>query len=265
MVADAQIDKTAYRALAKQWIWHTLGLLRPDLLIVDTFPRGSFGELLGALDLCKSKAFIYRPLKGALASRADFQAMLPLYDAILVPEHEALGGFPSTAAAEARVRYVGPVASRERVEMFDREDARARLGIAEGKIDVYVSSGGGGNPGAERDLLRICETLRADRDLHVVVGANSPLPWTRRAWPSRSHGSPGGAVAELMPAFDFAVSAARATTHLHRADARRRPDNLLAAREDRRRTGRSRQPRREHRCGGRISSSRRAPVFRRPH
>ena len=37
VVDDAGIDKLAYLALAKQWVWHSLGLLRPDLLVVDSF------------------------------------------------------------------------------------------------------------------------------------------------------------------------------------------------------------------------------------
>jgi predicted glycosyltransferase len=58
LVKETGIDKRTYLALAKQWVWHSLGLLRPDLLVVDTFPRGSFGELLSALDLAKQRAFI---------------------------------------------------------------------------------------------------------------------------------------------------------------------------------------------------------------
>src|SRR3954464_1729657 len=67
VVEDAGIEKLAFLALAKQWVWHSLGLLRPDLLVVDTFPRGSFGELLSALDLARARAFIYRPMKPAFA------------------------------------------------------------------------------------------------------------------------------------------------------------------------------------------------------
>jgi hypothetical protein len=73
---EAGLDRRAYVALAKQWVWHTLGLLRPDLLVVDTFPRGSFGELIGAFDLCRHTAFVYRPVRPEVAARPDFQAML---------------------------------------------------------------------------------------------------------------------------------------------------------------------------------------------
>jgi len=126
-VAEAGLDKLAYLALAKQWVWHSLGLLRPDLLVVDTFPRGSFGELLSALDLVGKKAFVYRPMKAAFAERADFQAMLPLYDAILVPDHDD-GGTRVPEAARARLHHTGPVMVRERVELLSRTAARASQG-----------------------------------------------------------------------------------------------------------------------------------------
>src|SRR3990172_1813061 len=120
VVGDAGIDKLAYLALAKQWVWHSLGLLRPDLLVVDTFPRGSFGELLSALDLCRRRAFVYRPLKDGFAARADFQAMLPLYDAILVPDTEDAAPVRVPDEVRGRVTWVGPVMARERVELFPR-------------------------------------------------------------------------------------------------------------------------------------------------
>ena len=31
VITEAGVDRLAYVALAKQWIWHSLGLLRPDL------------------------------------------------------------------------------------------------------------------------------------------------------------------------------------------------------------------------------------------
>ena len=39
------IDMLEYRRLAKHFVWNTLGTFNPDLLVVDTFPSGSFDEL----------------------------------------------------------------------------------------------------------------------------------------------------------------------------------------------------------------------------
>ncbi len=85
---SAELEPLRYVALAKQWVWHSVGLLQPDVLIVDTWARGAFGELLNAFDLCRKRVFIYSPDSQTIAEAPDFQAMLPLYDLILVPEYQ---------------------------------------------------------------------------------------------------------------------------------------------------------------------------------
>ncbi len=193
IVGETGIDRTAYLALAKQWIWHTLGLLRPDLLIVDTFPRGSFGELLGALDLCRHKAFIYRPVRPEVAARPDFQAMIPLYDLVVVPETKT----------EIDALHVGPIISRERWEMMPRDVARVALGV-DRKSCVFVSAGGGGERHAEARIAETVAALEADPEISVAVGTG-PL-YRGRAFP-RATIVPGSA-AEHGLAFDAAVCAA---------------------------------------------------------
>jgi UDP-N-acetylglucosamine--N-acetylmuramyl-(pentapeptide) pyrophosphoryl-undecaprenol N-acetylglucosamine transferase len=202
VVGETGIDRTAYRALAKQWIWHTLGLLRPDLLIVDTFPRGSFGELLGALDLCRHKAFVYRPVRPEVAARADFQSMLPLYDLILVPETDAHVIAPGSV--KGHLVHVGPVLSRERWELFPRPEARARLGVDPEKKCVFVSAGGGGDTDAEAHLARTVQELSRDPSIEVVVGAGALY----RGHPFPRLTTLSGPAAAYALGFDAAVCAA---------------------------------------------------------
>ena len=202
IVAETGIDRRTYLALAKQWVWHTLGLLRPDLLIVDTFPRGSFGELLGALDLCRRSAFVYRPVRREVAERPDFQAMLPLYDLLLVPEKSTPVIVPPKI--EDRVVHVGPVLGRERWELIPRESARQRLGVPANAKCVYVSAGGGGDRDAQERIERTVRALAADEALHVVVGAG-PL---YRGQPFPNVTLLPGRAAEWSLAFDAAVCAA---------------------------------------------------------
>ncbi len=210
VVGDAGIDKQTYLALAKQWVWHSVGLLRPDLLVVDTFPRGSFGELLGALDLCRHRAFIYRPVKDAFAARADFQAMLPLYDSILVPEHEAVD-VPVPSAIRHRVVHTGPVISRERSELCTRDDARRRLEVPDDAIAIYVSAGGGGDPTAEAQLHDVIDALADDPSLYLVVGAG-PLYRGRVRHGARIAWVTSG-IAELLPGIDLAICAVGYNTY----------------------------------------------------
>jgi len=207
IVHEAGIDRRTYFALAKQWIWHTLGLLPPDLFIVDTFPRGSFGELLGALDLCKHAAFVYRPVRAEVAMRPDFQAMLSLYDLLIVPEIDAHVHVPENV--QDRLVHVGPVMSRERFELIPREVARQRLGIPEGKRCVFVSAGGGGDRNAEDEMAATVRALADDPELSVVVGSG-PL-YRGRPFPNIT--SLTGRAAEWSLAFDAAVCAAGYNTY----------------------------------------------------
>lgn len=206
IVGETGIDKLSYLALAKQWVWHSLSLIRPDLLVVDTFPRGSFGELLSALDLCRHKAFIHRPVKEEFARRPDFQTMLPLYDVILVPEYaeEAEGVVRS---GRGNLRFTGPVMVRERAELLSPAQVRAHFAAQPDELLVYVSAGGGGDPQAEAQLHRTCAALLLVPDVRIIVGAGPlyrgrPLLGERVVWLQQ----PG--VAELMAGFDLAVCAA---------------------------------------------------------
>jgi predicted glycosyltransferase len=206
VVAEAGIDRRAYRALAKQWVWHTLGLLRPDVLVVDTFPRGSFGELLGALDLARRAVFVYRPVRREVAERPDFQAMVRLYDLVIVPEPDGEAEPPALVPPEARDRlvHVGHVLARERWELLPRPVARERLGVQGDTRCVYVSAGGGGDREAEAQLDDAVRSLAGDPRISVVVGAG-PL---YRGPPFPNVTTITGRAATFAPAFDLAVSAA---------------------------------------------------------
>ncbi|HOY65592.1 MAG TPA: glycosyltransferase [Candidatus Ozemobacteraceae bacterium] len=205
LVGETEIDKTAYLALAKQWVWHSLGLLRPDLFVVDSFPRGSFGELLPALDLCRKRAFVFRPMKASFAGRPEFQAMLPLYDRILVPETDAPVPVPETV--RNRLSHVGPILSREPVELLPREAARRDLGISNDCIAIYISAGGGGDPTAVNRLEETIAALADDPSLHLVVGAG-PLYRGRQISGERITWLSGLGAAERMAGLDLAVCAA---------------------------------------------------------
>lgn len=208
IVGEARIDKATYLALAKQWVWQSLTVLRPELFVVDTFPSGAFGELVNALDLCRRRAIVYRPMLEEHARRPDVQALLPLYDRVLVPEHEGEADVLLPPAARARAAFVGTIAVRDRVELPSAEEARARLALPAGAPVAYVSAGGGGDAAAEAQLTAGVEALLGvDPALHVVVGAGPLFRGQIPRGPRISH-LVHEVAAELAPAFDVAVSAA---------------------------------------------------------
>ena len=187
MMRDAGLDPARLLAIARAWVLNAVATLQPDLLLVDTFPGGSFGELGPVLELARRRVLIARPVRPEIEADPAYQSWLPLYDAVIVPDD---GG-------------MGPVLLREREELLSREAARSALGLS-GR-SVFVSLGGGGDPAAPDQLPRLVQALRA-RDWEVVVGAGplyegpeirgQGIVWLDRYAPS-----------ELFRAFDAAVSA----------------------------------------------------------
>ncbi len=207
VVAESGISQTTYLAMAKQWVWHSIALFRPDVFIVDTWPHGSFGELLSALDLCKRRVFIYRPVNERVGNDPSFQHMLHYYDALIVPEHRDDVEVACPPELTEKLTYVGPIMTREPVELFSRTEARDRLGIYGDRTAIYVSAGGGGDPTSEEHLLNVCAALIDDPTRHLVVGAG-PLYRGRVLSGDRITWLAHGGTSDLLNGIDLAVCAA---------------------------------------------------------
>jgi len=203
-----ELDPHRYRKIARQWIWNAANLISPDLLLVDTFPAGSFNELPGLLDLGTKNAFIYRDVRPEVASQPTFQSALGLYQLILRLDEgdgePAAGTVPDEL--EDRMTTVGPVLLRSAAETYDRAAAREMLGLpADGSV-VYVSTGGGGDRDAEELLRDLVTAAAALPDVRFVIGAGllyrgrewaAPnVSWTRRP-----------VLVECFRAFDAAITA----------------------------------------------------------
>lgn len=154
MLRDAGIEPTRYLRIARGWTMNTLIGLAPDILIVDTFPGGSYGELISTLELARHRVLVARRVRAEFAEEDTYQALLPLYHQIIRPDEEG----------------VGPILIRNREELLDKERARQALGIPENMKAVYVSLGGGGDIRAAELLPKMVRALRS-KEYFVVVAA----------------------------------------------------------------------------------------------
>lgn len=205
VIRDAQIPKEDYLRLARQWVWHSLGLLKPDILLVDTFAGGSFGELLYALDGPGAKVFVNRAMKAEF--QENIQPLLYHYDRILIPKEKHSDELIFPQQLMHKVRNLGPIMLREKEELRPRKEARQRLGIPEDKLAVWLTAGGGGDPTAALGLNQLVTKLGKLENLHLVIGAGplyrgEPIRGTNITWLTDFN------VSEDYLAIDFAFSAA---------------------------------------------------------
>lgn len=203
IVESAGIDKPEYLAMAKQWVWTAMATLRPDLFIVDTFPNGSFDELAPALDLCRKKALVLRPVRPEILERPGFKALTGLYDRVVVPADLDSPAF-SLPVDPLRT---GPIMLDERFEAHDRAEARRRLGVEGDAFCWLIAGGGGADPLVPAVFDAADAVAHRDPSLHLVFAAGPlcrlpPRRGARRTWWT----DPG--LGQVLAGVDGAVSAA---------------------------------------------------------
>lgn len=200
------LGKATYLKLAQSVTWNTLSAFNPDVLVVDTYPTGSFDELIPVLGWRQKNVFVFREQRQQTFQSGLLQATLPLYDLLIVPHADAAQVGPLPEPAKARA--VGPILIRERHELQDRAAARQTLGLPADDLLFYASFGGGGDPEAMRALDLTTQAVAALGNAHLVLGAGpllreTPAPKAgvtvlRGHYPMLGH----------LPAFDGAIAAA---------------------------------------------------------
>ena len=207
------LKKNTYLKLAQSVSWNTIASFDPDVLIVDTYPSGSFEELIPVLRWRQKNVFVFREQRRDNFQSELLTATLPLYNRIIVPHDdiEQVGDLPEPEKACA----VGPILIREMHELLDRDTARQRLGLPKevtpDTLLFYGSFGGGGEPETARALeltARAVQALNKIRPAHLVVGAGPLLRSLPDAQENVTLLTGRYPMLELLNAFDGAIAAA---------------------------------------------------------
>lgn len=200
------LGKSTYYKLAQSVTWNVLSAFNPDVLVVDTYPSGSFEELIPVLGWRQKNVFVFREQREATFQTPLLQATLPLYDALIVPHDDIaqVGPLPEPHKAHA----VGPILIRDKKELLSRSAARQALGLPADGLLFYASFGGGGDPESRRALDLTMAAIETLPDAHLLIGAG---PLLRDAPPSAPrvsvlHGR--YPMLDVLPAFDAAIAAA---------------------------------------------------------
>jgi predicted glycosyltransferase len=171
VVAGMDTDNADYAATSQLLVCNVVASMRPDVLVMDTLPQGSFGEFLQLRAFCRRSVFVNRHKSEAAAADPVHQAHLPLYDLILTPDvPEEAHRYVLPAPLSARNVFTGVVHGYRAEEAPPRQRVRDYFGVAAGQTVVYVSAGGGGDRHARAELAALVDEVSAGPAHFVLVG-----------------------------------------------------------------------------------------------
>lgn len=185
-----------------------VAVLRPDILVMDTAPQGSFGEFPSMMPFAKKTVFINRHTDEAVATSEVFERHIPMYDLILVPDgKENMGQYTLHEDLLERTIFTGSIHGYKQEESYTRRQVREHFHIPDGCKLVYVSAGGGGDRYAEEVLNTIVHTLAQNEHIYVLVGYG-PLYNGEKIYLPRVIPFTDTNVRIFFPGIDAAISAA---------------------------------------------------------
>ena len=194
---------------------------RPVALVVDTFPLGSMNDLLSVLGLPLKwkKFFIHREQMNMDKNKIETQNF---YDYIIAPHSKGSAKIPVPLGKKENLFWSNEILIREKSELQSREEIRKNLGIQEEENLFLINLGGGGDTTTLENYKQIFDLILSSSSLlrqkkirffvpkPVLSSINSTnelkeifskLPYSTLLF---SHFP----LMELMPALDFAISAA---------------------------------------------------------
>lgn len=174
---DAQWDKAATVAAVAAW----LSASTPDVLVVDTFPRGLAGELVALLPTARApRVLVHRDLNPVYVERFDVARAVDAFDLLVVPGEDA------PFAHHPRAVRTAPWLLLDADACLSREDARRRLGLADGDSRPLVAVMGCGRPEEVAEARETADRLRGALGGRAAVRWLVPTPHEggRTVWPA---------------------------------------------------------------------------------
>ncbi|WP_163783215.1 hypothetical protein [Myxococcus vastator] len=138
--------------------------VRPDLFVVDTFPRGLGGELAPLLPSVRArKVLIHRDVNPTYVKQYGLARAVDAFDLLLVP------GEAAPFANHPRAVRTAPWLLLRASELLPRDKARARLGVPAEDTRALVAVMGCGTPEEVGEAGHIAARLEATLGPDAVV------------------------------------------------------------------------------------------------
>ena len=206
-MAPSDTSNQTYAAHAQFFISNLVALIRPDVLVMDTLPQGSFGEFLSMKAFCKKKVFINRHKKESVSQHPLHQSMLPLYDLILSPTQTSSDQHATIPdSLKDRHFYTGEIHSFRLEQAWSRAQVRTYFGVEADQSLVYISAGGGGDSLANAHMQQLIEgALRLPQV--KILAAYGPLFTGKRYYHPRVIPFSETGASRYFKGIDAAISA----------------------------------------------------------
>ncbi|MEO0898283.1 MAG: hypothetical protein AAFY71_17860 [Bacteroidota bacterium] len=207
IVSGSHSDNKTYISHAHFFVSNLTALFRPDILIMDTMPQGSFGEMTSMIPFCKQKVFINRHKNADVSQDEIHQRHLALYDLVLTPDQLASSASYSLPQkiADKNV-FTGFIHGYYPEKVLDRASTREALGVTADEKLIYISAGGGGDKHAVHDLDVLVKGVLAHTQAKILVGYG-PLFKGKKIYHPRVIPFTDYEVRDYFPALDAAISA----------------------------------------------------------
>lgn len=171
VIRDTDTNNLTFAAVSQFFVTNLVALIRPDILVMDTIPQGSFGEFLLMKTFCDKKVLIDRHKNSAITSGAVYLSHLSMYDLILTPDHpskKVLYSMPEEM--QERNVFTGVVHGVCKEELLSKKEVRRLFGVADDQTLIYVSAGGGGDKSVEKDIRALVGAISQNMKHFVLVG-----------------------------------------------------------------------------------------------
>ncbi len=203
-VRELNLPIRSATGLIKAQIISLVSSSNADCLVLDTNPKGSYGEFPFLRDLAKTSVFIDREKKTEVVDKS-FKNYVKLFDSVIVPERQ---GAMTSDCFHPNMCFSGKVHGFKPETALDRSSVKSIFGATNKKL-IYLTSGGGGDPLSEKKLNEWINVISARfKDARIVVGYGAlykgnicyslpnVIPYT------------GFGINKFFAGFDFAISAA---------------------------------------------------------
>ena len=197
------MDSEAWNAMVQEMLTLVLETHRPSAFVFDgAFPYRGMLDSLDTIAVPK-KIWVRRGMfrKGSSIPVDS----IGKFDLIVHPG-DAVPHASSEVEHNAQVELVEAITVLDSDEMWDRVDARRRIGVPEGSTAVYVQLGAGRINDIDSEIRMVIDALLGDSNVHVILG-ESMLGGRLRIDLDRVHLIRDYPNALFLQAFDYSVQA----------------------------------------------------------